>query len=348
MNDFLDIYTRLKMKTDSNIIVTYYSSYGNKQMKEFKLIDVVGFSYLLLESDNEKVSIPFFGRDTLIESITFKNTDKPIYYNPYLNKNMFDGWYVNSEDLERVKKSFLQNSNLNLEDREKFIQKFKSKESNFDLDELFFSEKQKKEFNDFFAQLIKELTTHCKNNGFDSNLKIIGRGTTSIIYSIGDKIIKIGKNRRQDYIPYCEYLLQPIINKNFEFDGYPIHIEVTQKVIVCEDIKNGWEDEKFVAIRDELAEKLHEIGLKSTDLHPANIGILTSENKIHFDSIYFDTGDQFSTSIQNNNNLRIKGKGEFVIIDLDCLEIEDINKYTEYLRNIGISLQSNDDSIKRR
>lgn len=347
MNDFLDIYTRLKMKTDSDVIVTYYSSYGDKQIKEFKLLDVVGFSYLLLESDNEKVSIPFFGRNAMIESITFKNIDKPIYFNPYLNKDMFNGYYVNSEDLERVKQSFLQNANLNLDDRENFIQKFKAKESNFELDELFFSEKQKKEFNDFFALLIKDLTAHCKNNGLDSNLTIIGRGTTSIIYSIGDKIVKVGKPRRKNSIPYCEYLLQPIINRDFEFDGYPIHIEVTQEVIVCEDVKNMWEDEKFVAIKDELAEKLHEIGLKSTDLHPANIGILTSENKIHFDSIYFDTGNQFVTSIQNNNNLRIRGKGEFVIIDLDCLEIEDVNKYTEYLRNIGVSFQPNDDSIKR-
>ena len=107
MNDFLDIYTRLKMKTDSDVIVTYYSSYGNKQTKEFKLLDVVGFSNLLLESDNEKISIPFFGMNAMIESITFKNVDKPIYFNPYLNKDMFNGYYVNREYLETVKQTFL-------------------------------------------------------------------------------------------------------------------------------------------------------------------------------------------------------------------------------------------------
>ena len=95
------------------------------------------------------------------------------------------------------------------------------------------------------------------------------------------------------------------------------------------------------AIRDELAEKLHAIGLRSNDLHPANIGILTSENRIHFDSINFDIGNEISTSIQNNNSLRIKGAGEAVIIDLDCLEIEDITKYSDYLRKIGFSLENN-------
>lgn len=340
MNDFLDIYTRLKMKTDSDIILTYYSSYGYKETRKFKLIDVVGFSYILVENEEEKVSIPFFGKDAMIESITIKNSNKPIYFNPYVNKDIFEGFYIKKGYTESIKQDLLGKKDLNLEDRENFIQKYKAKESNFEYDELFFTKKQKREFTDFFELLIRDLSNYCKNNGLDSNLKLIDKGTTSIVYSIGDKIVKIGKPRRKSSIPYCEYLLQPIINRDFEFDGYPIHIEVTQKVIVCESIKDSWSDEKFVTIRDELAEKLHAIGLKSTDLHPANIGILTLENKIHFDSIHFDIGNEISTSIQNNNNLRIKGAGEFVIIDLDCLEIEDIAKYSDYLRKIGFSLEN--------
>ena len=347
MNDFLDIYTRLKMETDSDITLTYYSSYGHKVTKKFKLIDVVGFSYVLVENEEGKVSIPFFGMDAMIESITIKNSNKPIYFNPYVNKDIFEGFYVKKGYIENIKHGLLGKTDLNLEDRENFIQKYKAKESTFEYDELFFSEKQKREFTDFFELLIRDLTNYCKNNGLDSNLKLIGKGTTSIIYSIGDKIVKIGKPRRKSSIPYCEYLLQPVINRDFEFDGYPIHVEVTQKVLVCENIKDSWSDEKFVAIRDELAENLHTIGLKSTDLHPANIGVLTSENRIHFDSINFDIGNEVSTSIQNNNNLRIKSAGEFVIIDLDCLEIEDMAKYSDYLKSIGFSFENND-TTKRR
>ena len=283
----------------------------------------------------------------MIESIIIKNSNKPIYFNPYVNKDIFEGLYIKKGYTENIEQSLLGKTNLNLEDREKFIQKYKAKESNFEYDELFFSEKQKREFTDFFELLIKDLANYCENNRLDSSLRLIGKGTTSIIYSIGDKIVKIGKPRRKSSIPYCEYLLQPIINRDFEFDGYPIHVEVTQKVLVCENIKDSWSDEKFVAIRDELAEKLHVIGLKSTDLHPANIGVLTSENKIHFDSINFDIGNEVSTSIQNNNNLIIKGAGEFVIIDLDCLEIEDMAKYSDYLRSIGFSFENND-TIKKR
>lgn len=347
MNDFLDIYTRLKMETDSDITLTYYSSYGHKETKKFKLIDVVGFSYVLVENEEGKVSIPFFGMDAMIESITIKDSNKPIYFNPYVNKDIFEGFYVKKGCTENIKQGLLGKTDLNLEDRENFIQKYKAKESTFEYDELFFTEKQKREFTDFFELLIRDLTNYCKNNGLDSNLKLIGKGTTSIVYSIGDKIVKIGKPRRKSSIPYCEYLLQPIINRDFEFDGYPIHIEVTQKVLVCENIKDSWSDEKFVVIRDELAEKLHAIGLKSTDLHPANIGVLTSENRIHFDSINFDIGNEVSTSIQNNNNFRIKSAGEFVIIDLDCLEIEDMAKYSDYLRSIGFSFENNDTTKKR-
>lgn len=347
MNDFLDIYTRLKMETGADITLTYYFSYGHKETKKFKLIDVAGFSCVLVEDEGVKINIPFFGIDAMIESITIKNSSKPIYFNPYVNKDIFEGFYIKKEYREKIRESLLGKINLNLEDRENFIQKYNAKASTFEYDELFFSEKQKQEFNDFFELLIKDLANYCKNNGLDSNLKLIATGTTSIIYSIGDKIIKIGKPRRKSSIPYCEYLLQPIINRNFEFDGYPIHVEVTQKVLVCEDIKDSWSDEKFVAIRDELAEKLRTIGLKSTDLHPANVGVLTSENRIYFDSINFDIGNEVSTSIQNNNNLRIKGSGEFVIIDLDCLEIEDMAKYSEYLKSIGFSFESND-TIKKR
>lgn len=342
MNDFLDIYTRLKMKTDSNIILTYYSSYGYRETKRFKLVDVVGFKNVLVKNEEGLVSIPFFGLDAMIESITFENSNKPIYFNPYVNKEIFEGFYIRDGYAENIKQNLLGKKDLNLEDRENFIQKYMTKRSTFEYDELFFSEKQKREFTDFFEMLIKDLTNYCKNNGLDSNLKLIAKGTTSIVYSIGDKIIKIGKPRRRSSIPYCEYLLQPIINRDFEFDGYPIHIEITQKVLVCENMKDSLPDKKIHAIIKQLSDSLHAIGLKSTDLHPGNIGLLTTDNKIHFDSTNFEIGNEVSTSIQNNNNLGIKKAGEFVIIDLDCLKIEDNTKYSNYLRSIGFSFENND------
>ena len=147
------------------------------------------------------------------------------------------------------------------------------------------------------------------------SLSIVGCGSTSIVYSIGDKIIKIGKPRRSNKIPYCEHLLQPIINRDFEFDGYPIHVEVTQKVITFDKNSNFIHSERYF--------------------------------DIIFDSINFEYASDEVTSIINNNNLNPKVEGEYVIIDLDCLEIVDIKRYASYLLYVGFSSEYVKDFIKK-
>lgn len=333
MSDLIEVYTRLKMKTNCLITLTFFSSYGYETTKKYKLIDIVGFSYILVENEEETLSIPFFGKDTMIKDITIDNSKESIYFNKYVNENIFNGFYVKDGYVENIKQNMLGNLDFKLEDRNKFIQRYKDKTSTFEYEDLFFSLKQKQEFNEFFKLLIKDLTNYCKNNGLSSELNYIGKGTTSIVYGIGDKIIKIGKPRRQTTIPYCEYLLQPIINRDFEFDGYPIHVEVTQKVIMCDEVNSE--------IVKKISEYLHNIGLKATDLHSNNLGFLTKDNKVHYEDISFDVGNSIATSIDNNNNLKVRKAGEVVIIDLDCLEIEDVDKYTKYLENLGFSLENN-------
>ncbi len=341
MSDLIEVYTKLKMKTGSLVTLTYLSSYGYEETKKYKLIDVVGFSYVLVENEEEMLSIPFFGKDTMIKNITIDNSKESIYFNKYVNENIFDGFYVKDGYTESIRQNTLGNIYFKLEDRDKFIQRYKDKTSTFEYEDLFFSSKQKQEFNEFFKLLIKDLTNYCKNNGLSSELNYIGKGTTSIVYAIGDKIIKIGKPRRKATIPYCEYLLQPIINRDFEFDGYPIHVEVTQRVIMCDEVNNEIVKEKLDKNREEIYEYLHSIGLKATDLHPGNLGFLTKDNKVHYEDINFDVGNSIATSIDNNNNLKVRKAGEVVIIDLDCLEIEDVNKYTKYLESLGFSLENN-------
>lgn len=341
MSDLIEVYTRLKMKTGSLVTLTYFSSYGYEETKKYKLIDVVGFSYVLVENEEGMLSIPFFGEDTMIKSITIDNSKETIYFNKYVNESIFDGFYVKSGYAESIRQNMLGDIYFKLEDRDKFIQKYKDKTSTFEYEDLFFSSKQKQEFNEFFKLLIKDLTNYCKNNGLSSELNYIGKGTTSIVYGIGDKIIKIGKPRRKATIPYCEYLLQPIINRDFEFDGYPIHVEVTQKVIMCDEVNNEIVKEKLDKNREEISEYLHSIGLKATDLHSGNLGFLTKDNKVHYEDMNFDVGNSIATSIDNNNNLKVRKAGEIVIIDLDCLEIEDVNKYTKYLESLGFSLENN-------
>lgn len=353
MNDFIDIYTRLKMKINEKIIVSYYSSYGKRKTKEVTLLNIIEFKYIIVEDEEEVLNIPFFGIKSMIESITIKENNKQIYYNPYVNKDIFDGLYIKDCQSEEIRRKVFNDEEFDFEKRDEFIRRNNAKNIKLSYNDLFLSEKQKREFTYFFEFLINELKQYCKRNGLDSKLKFINSGTTSIVYEIGDKIIKIGKPRRNKIIPYCEFLLQPIINRDFEFDGYPIHIEVTQKVNTFQNIKDIKDFSQMESIINEFQENLHNIGLETTDLHFGNIGILNCDNHIHYDSIEFDTGNDFATSIMYNNNKRIFQKGELVLLDLDSLKIVDSVKYANYLKSIGYQVyqeyfDDNDDNIEQK
>lgn len=333
MLDYIDIYTRLKLATEEEVEITYYYL-GTKYIEKGKLVDVNGLSSLMFIRDEEKISLPLFGHDTIIETIKLIKIDRELYHNSLISEGVR---YISDDALSDMKKKLFGTDYFHLEDRELSLNYYKDKHCLFEYDELFFSIKQRKEFNEFFALLVNDIAGYCQRNNIDASLKLIERGTTSIVYSIGDKIIKIGKPRRKKTIPYCEYLLQPIINQDYYFDGYPIHVEVTQKVITCEKAKFAMCYHDFLAISDKLQKNLEDIGLMSNDLTPANVGILDSDNIIHYDSIDFPTASSFVTSIENNNDLRIKSVGEYVIIDLDCIEVKDMDKYQEYLSNIGFN-----------
>jgi len=349
MNDLLDIYTKIKLRIGSEIIVTYYKC-GSKLTRCVILENINELEYIVCSDGYGDLDyLSFFDKNMLIESIYVPDYGYPLYYNPYINQEIFKNFYVDNNSLLDIKKMMFGKNSINFEDNAIFYKKFKERDKlldkyiaryfNVEFDELFFSDKQKEQFDAFFEMLTSELSSYAKRNNMDNELKFIESGTTSLVYEIGDKFLKIGKARRFDYIPYCEYVLQPIINRNFCFDGYPIHIEVTQKVLVLKD-----KDGKFAVSRDrcqrlitKLKKDLDSIGIMARDLHMENVGILLEDNKIHYDLIDVDVCDDIVTSIENNNNLKILKKGKLVIIDLDCLRIADTNKYMKYLKRIGFS-----------
>lgn len=344
MQQLLDIYTRIKLRIGSEIQVNYYK-YDKKFKSNITLLDICGFLYLFgINEDGKYENIIFFEKDTMIESIMVEGSNIPIYYNSYVSKDIFDNYVIEDEAIVKFNNMMLEveyNYDAFYETyykREQLIEKYISKNINFKYEDLFFSDKQKEEFETFFKIIVDELSSYARKKGLDDRIKFISYGKTSLIYEIGDKIIKIGKPRRCNYIPYCEYLLQPIVNRTFSFDGYPIHIEITQKVKTLENTtKNRMycENKIYEEKLDELREKLLSIGLYCKDLHFCNIGILLSDNKISYDEIDYDVSNEQVSSIENNNNLKILSKGEFVIIDLDDIYIQDIIKYSEYLKSIG-------------
>lgn len=349
MKNLLDVYTKIKLRIGSEIIVTYYR-YGSKLTRNMLLENINQLKYIICNDGYGELNyVCFFDNKIVIESIYVPDYQYPLYHNPYINKEMFTHFCITNDSILNMKKMIFGKSSIDFEsdvifyqkykERDKLLDKYISRYLNVEYDELFFSIKQKEQFDVFFEMLTSELISYSKKKGLNDELKFISSGTTSLVYEIGDKFIKIGKPRRFDYIPYCEYVLQPIINRNFCFDGYPIHIEVTQKVLVLKD-KDGKlavSKDKCQRLIKKLKKDLDSIGIMARDLHMENVGILLEDNKIHYDLIDVDVCDDIVTSIENNNNLKILKKGKLVIIDLDCLRISDINKYMKYLKQIGIS-----------
>lgn len=338
MNNLTDMYTRIRLRVGKEIIVTYYSSYGERITERFKLLEIFEFSYICVENDDKLTCLDFFGSDMMIESIKIDDSNLHLYYNPYVSDDIYDGEFIKTEEFDKIRELMFKNETIDYSGADYKVEEYLCGRDLVEYDKLFFSQKQKEEFELFFDTLVNELSLYAKNKGLDFELRYISTGTSSIIYEIGDKIIKIGKLRNKGIIPYFEYLLQPIFNRVMEFDGYPIWVEVTQKVLVLEN--NDGEavfsdDEQFNNIVDHIENFINIIGVYCKDLHPGNVGILLDDNKIHYKGIDWEISPEDATSILNNNDLRIMKKGSFVIIDLEELSIYDMDRYCAYLKWIG-------------
>lgn len=175
--------------------------------------------------------------------------------------------------------------------------------------------------------IINELIEHEKT----TEIKFISDiGTTSLVWQIGTKILKIGVPRRDNTIPYHHRILQPLINQDILINNKSIHIEVTEQV---ETLNCNTIPQQVFLIIDEF----EEAGLTIYDICVENFGILLKDNKIHFNQINFKTSNSVSSCIQYNNSNYILPSGELVLLDLDMLEITDIDKYVCYLKKIGFT-----------
>lgn len=335
------LHSKLKANTYKEFVISYYSNFFGFKTERLRLIDIYKFSYLTVSNNREFFEIDFFG-STMIESITMVGDNEPIYFNPYVREYVSTTTTIDERTRDKIKNNFINSIDMEriITKKELFLINYFEKKS-IKFEDLFFSDKQKEEFTSLLNLLINELVDYAKKKGLDSNIVPIVGGSTSIVYSIGDKILKFGRPRQTISIPYCEFLLQPIVNRIVVFDDIPIQIEVTQKVLTYKDLddKNKRKLEQEIP---KLQRKLHSIGLSCKDLHKGNIGILTADNIIDFDGIYHQTGNEEATSIANNNNLVVRKKGDIVIIDLDYLEIINPKKYQRYLTKIGYIPQQDD------
>lgn len=143
-----------------------------------------------------------------------------------------------------------------------------------------------------------------------SSFSIVGGGSYSAVFGLGDKIIKIGKDRGVKSFNNNPYVVSTLLRKSFPInDKLSLVIEVNEKV----DTKSYVSDEEMY----QLYKKLRDIGLVWTDIYKGNVGRLLKDNVIDW---RFDLKPSDKVlGLDKYRGTEILRKGDIVILDCDYI-----------------------------
>jgi hypothetical protein len=144
-----------------------------------------------------------------------------------------------------------------------------------------------------------------------SDLEYVGKGTLTDVYKLGNKVVKFGKNRLTDKIPYHRRILQPLIRRRVLRGFKDLYIEISEYI----QPDNTITDEDAYLIYKELRDD----GIIWLDAKRENLGRLEKDNIVHFNEPLYvknETVGYISETIKKDNPL---DKGDLVIIDTDFL-----------------------------
>ena len=151
-----------------------------------------------------------------------------------------------------------------------------------------------------------------KNENADiSELEYIGTGSLTSVYKLGNKVIKFGKNRLTDKIPYHKRILQPLIRRKVLSGFRNLYIEISEYI----PPDNSITDEDAYLIYKELRDD----GIIWLDAKRENLGRLEKDNIAHFNEPLYvknETVGYIPETLMQDKPLQ---KGEVVIIDTDFL-----------------------------
>lgn len=151
-----------------------------------------------------------------------------------------------------------------------------------------------------------------KNENTDiSELEYIGTGSLTSVYKLSNKVIKFGKNRLTDKIPYHKRILQPLIRRKVLSGFRNLYIEISEYI----QPDNSITDEDAYLIYKELRDD----GIIWLDAKRENLGRLEKDNIAHFNEPLYvknETVGYIPETLRQDKPLQ---KGELVIIDADFL-----------------------------
>ncbi len=166
-----------------------------------------------------------------------------------------------------------------------------------------------------------------ENNRF-IDMKLLGNGSHSTTYQIGDKVLKIGRPRETYNIPNHNRILQPLIRTNF------IDEKNNNEVLACIEISNKVDkipkDDMQEEELYEVYKELRESGIIWTDVRFDNVGRLTKPNE---PSLNGENVDVSPDAVGFDGKLKGKklSRGELVILDTDCIYDKEATNIVWYI-----------------
>lgn len=170
-----------------------------------------------------------------------------------------------------------------------------------------------------------------------SDIQYIGHGSYMHVFSIGNKVIKIG-DKGVETFHNNPYVVQPIIRKQVNIDKYKFYIEVTEKCIIPDNVG---EEELY-----NLYKKLRDINLIWADIKKENIGILLKDNLIHWNEEII-VNDKFLV-LNDYRGEEILKAGDYVILDLDYIYDEDVYNSMTVEQNLYIENNTYEYKFRKR
>lgn len=185
-----------------------------------------------------------------------------------------------------------------------------------------------KKFLDSLTMIINEIAQNEKTDL--SNLKYVTSGSFSNVYRIGNKVIKFGKKRVTDNIPYHRRVLQPLLRRWVDTGNGNLYIEISE--YIKRDDLDLEEDEIYQVYKE-----LRNDRIIWADAREANLGRLEKDNIAYFNTelnVRNESVGYIPKTIKEDKPLQ---EGDLVIIDTDLLFGEE-EFSEEFLENMDINL----------
>ena len=277
------------------------NNYNIDSINPYFLINIL--EYIKDESKKEK-----------IYKILFNNFEYIVNnYNLFLLKNKFK----ENNYLKELLNNYL-NNNINLVAKDMYysvnsrIIKYNSNDDD---------NKNRDNIIKILAIILKEI---CDNEKVQiSDIEKIGEGSTSNVYLIGNKVIKVGRKRYSNTIPNNPYVIKPLLRKYFSFKGTyeeGIFIEIIEKVLVVN------KDQVSIDELYNLYKNLRDINIEWLDIEYRNVGRLLKNNNIYWNEELNPVND--ALMMVGNESALTLNKGDLIILDSDL--IYDINDKFNY------------------